>query len=185
VFGARVPIPAPDVTPAQHKRNDVRIVDQGRAQRKKAASQSYSVFVVLVRHVTADETAELRRSVLRAGRPGELPGDDSPAFHLGVYEQELLVGTGNVRNEPAPWEPDQPAWRLRGMATREEYRGRGVGALVLDGLLAHCRAEGGGIVWCNARTPAQALYERAGFQVRGEPWVDPEIGPHVQMWLML
>jgi GNAT superfamily N-acetyltransferase len=140
---------------------------------------------VIVRHVTADETADLRREVLRAGRPVALPGDDEPAFHLGVFDGDLLVGTGNVRVDPAPWEPDQPAWRLRGMATRPTHRSRGVGRLVLDGLMAHCRAEGGGVLWCNARTPAQAFYERAGLQARGEPWEDPEIGPHVRMWTLL
>jgi ribosomal protein S18 acetylase RimI-like enzyme len=71
------------------------------------------------------------------------------------------------------------------MATADDQRSRGVGRLVLDGLLAHCRSHGGGVFWCNARTPAQAFYERAGLQVIGEPWVDPEIGPHCRMWLEL
>jgi GNAT superfamily N-acetyltransferase len=140
---------------------------------------------VQVREVAAAETAELRRQVLRAGRPVALPGDADPAFHVGVYDGELLLGTGNVRVDPAPWAPSDPAWRLRGMATHPEHRGRGVGALVLDALLAHARGHGGGVLWCNARTPAQAFYERAGLVPRGEPWEDPEIGPHVLMWRTL
>jgi GNAT superfamily N-acetyltransferase len=140
---------------------------------------------VIVRQATAAETADLRREVLRAGRPVALPGDDEPSFHLGVYDDQLLVGTGNVRREAAPWAPGEAAWRLRGMATLPSYRSQGVGRLVLDGLLAHCRAEGGGVLWCNARTPAQRFYERAGFQTVGEPWDDPEIGPHVRMWVAL
>ena len=140
----------------------------------------------VVRAVVASDTAELRRLVLRGGRPVALPEDDGPALHLGAYDGTTLVGTGNVRCEalspPHPWSARLPAWRLRGMATAPTYRSRGVGALVLSGLLAHCRAEGGGIVWCNARTPAQAFYERAGFTAFGEPWEDPEIGPHLRMW---
>lgn len=135
-----------------------------------------------VREVTAAETAELRRQVLRDGRPVALPGDGDPAFHIGVFDQGVLVGTGNVRRDPAPWAPEEPAWRLRGMATDPAHRGRGVGAAVLDALVAHVRAAGGGVLWCNARTPAQRFYERAGLATRGEPWVDPEIGPHVRMW---
>jgi GNAT superfamily N-acetyltransferase len=151
------------------------------------AAQSVSVAVVhepplVLREVTAADTAALRRAVLRGGRPVPLPGDDEPSFHLGAYRAAVLVGTGNVRPEPAPWDPGAPAWRLRGMATADGERGRGIGRLVLDGLLEHCRAHGGGLFWCNARTPARAFYERAGLQVIGEPWVDPEIGPHVQMW---
>lgn len=135
-----------------------------------------------VRQVTPEETAELRRQVLRGGRPVALPGDTEPAFHVGVFEGGELVGTGNVRVEPAPWAPDRPAWRLRGMATAPSHRGQGVGAVVLGALMAHARAHGGGLLWCHARTPARTFYERAGLVTRGEPWVDPEIGPHVVMW---
>ena len=127
------------------------------------------------------DTADLRRRVLRGGRPVDLADDDPTLFHVGAYDGEQLVGTGNVRREPAPWAPDVPAWRLRGMATEPERRGEGVGAAVLEALLEHCQAEGGGELWCNARTPARTLYLRAGFTEVGEEWVDPEIGPHVQM----
>ena len=140
---------------------------------------------MIVREVTAAATAELRRQVLRGGRPVELPGDDDPAFHVGVYDGERLLGTGNVRVDPAPWEPGRPAWRLRGMATAPDWRGQGVGAAALAALVAHARAHGGGVLWCNARTPAQRFYERAGLATRGEPWEDPEIGPHVVMWRRL
>lgn len=138
-----------------------------------------------VRTVSAATTAELRRTVLRGGRSVALPGDDEPAFHVGAYDGAELIGTGNVRREPAPWAPDEDAWRLRGMATAPDRRGQGIGAAVLDALVVHCRANDGGKLWCNARTPAQRFYERAGFQVIGEPWEDPEIGPHVRMWTQL
>lgn len=138
-----------------------------------------------LRQVTAAETADLRRLVLRGGRPVALPGDDEPALHVGVYDDGTLVGTGNVRREPAPWAPEEPGWRVRGMATAEPARGRGVGTRVLQALLDHAAAGGGGLLWCHARTPAQRLYERAGLVTRGEPWVDPEIGPHVVMWRRL
>lgn len=137
---------------------------------------------MIVRPVPAADTADLRRAVLRGGRPVPLPGDDEPALHLGAYDGSTLVATGSVRREPVPWAPDRPGWRVRGMATDPAYRGRGAGTLVLEALLAHVRQEGGGTVWFHARTPAQAFYERAGFVPRGKPWVDPEIGPHVLMW---
>lgn len=141
---------------------------------------------LVVRRVAAPETAELRRAVLRGGRPVALPGDDDPSVvHVGAYDDGVLLGTGNVRREPAPWAPEVPAWRLRGMATAEGRRGEGVGAAVLAALVGHCREHGGGALWCNARTPAQRFYERAGFTAVGEPWEDPEIGPHVRMVLGL
>jgi predicted GNAT family N-acyltransferase len=38
-------------------------------------------------------------------------------------------------------------------------------------------------VWCNARTPARSLYERAGFTVASDEFELPEIGPHLVMEL--
>jgi predicted GNAT family N-acyltransferase len=52
---------------------------------------------------------------------------------------------------------------------------------VLAAALAHARAHGAELVWCNARVPARAFYERAGFAVHGDEWEDPDIGPHVAM----
>ena len=135
-----------------------------------------------VRAITPADSADLRREVLRGGRDVPLPGDESPAHHVGVYDGPHLVATGNVREEPAAWAPDEPGWRIRGMATDPAHRGKGAGALVLDALVAHAAEHGARLVWCNARTPARAFYERSGFVTRGAEWVDPEIGPHVVMW---
>ncbi len=142
----------------------------------------------LVDRVPAELTYPLRARVLRPGRPvtaAVLPGDDDP--HAGFFAARTadgeVVGTSTVRPEPCPWRPDEPgAWRLRGMATAEDVRGQGVGSQVLRATIAHVAMEGGHLIWCNARTPARWFYEREGFRVEGDEWVDPEIGPHVAMW---
>ena len=137
----------------------------------------------MIRAVRATDTEALRRAVLRPGDPRPLPGDTDPsAVHLGLYDGDALLACGNVRPDQAPFPTDGPAWRLRGMATAPDRRGQGLGAQVLTGLLEHAAAAGAEVVWCNARTPARTFYERAGLQVWGQEWVDPEIGPHVVMW---
>jgi GNAT superfamily N-acetyltransferase len=68
------------------------------------------------------------------------------------------------------------------MATTEHLRGRGIGARLIDRVLAHVASHRGGLVWCFARIPALRFYSRAGFVTRGQPWVDPDLGPHVAMW---
>jgi len=146
---------------------------------------------VTVARVDAADTYPLRQRVLRPGRP---PGaarfaiDDDPStasFAARTPDGEV-VGTAVVYPAPCPWFPDRPrAWRLRGMATAPDRRGRGIGAHVLRAALAHVNAVGGDLVWCNARAPAQRFYERAGFRTHGAPWDDPEIGPHIGMWLDL
>jgi GNAT superfamily N-acetyltransferase len=69
------------------------------------------------------------------------------------------------------------------MATAEDRRNEGVGAAVLQAVIEHVRQRGGGLLWCNARMPAVAFYQKAGFRTRGESWTDPVIGPHVAMEL--
>jgi ribosomal protein S18 acetylase RimI-like enzyme len=76
-------------------------------------------------------------------------------------------------------EPDE--WRVRGMATEPEARGRGAGSAVLDALIEHAAAQGATRIWCNARIPAVSLYARAGFEVESEEFEIPGIGPHVVM----
>jgi predicted GNAT family N-acyltransferase len=135
-----------------------------------------------VRRSSAEETAPLRRLVLRAGDPAPLDGDDdATAVHVAAVRGGVVVGCGNVRPEPAPVPLSTPAWRLRGMATAADLRSTGVGARVLAALEALVREAGGRALWANARTPAQPFYERAGWTVVGEPWDDPRIGPHVRM----
>jgi GNAT superfamily N-acetyltransferase len=141
-----------------------------------------------VGRVPVADTYPLRAGVLRPGSPTtsvRFPVDDLPdtAAIAARAADGTIVGSAVVFPEPCPWLPDRPgAWRLRGMATDERWRGTGVGTRVLAATLDHVAAQGGTLVWCNARVPAQRFYERAGFRPHGETWVDPEIGPHIRMW---
>jgi predicted GNAT family N-acyltransferase len=135
----------------------------------------------------APDTWPLRRRVLRPHQEGEavvLPGDDDArAAHLGARDDEgAIVGVASVMPETCPWAPERrDTWRLRGMATAEGHRGAGIGSELLRAAVAHVHAQGGTLVWCNARVGALAFYEREGFVVAGERYVDPELGPHVPM----
>jgi GNAT superfamily N-acetyltransferase len=144
---------------------------------------------VQVQRVDAAATRPLRQRVLRPHETLEqlvFRGDDEPeSGHFAVLEGEEVVATGSARREPPPWAVDGPAWRLRGMATAEDRRNRGLGGAVLTAIVAHVRDHGGGLLWCNARLPAVAFYRRAGFVTRGESWEDPVIGPHIAMELFV
>jgi GNAT superfamily N-acetyltransferase len=67
------------------------------------------------------------------------------------------------------------------MATASHARGRGAATAVLAALLDHAASLGAVRVWCNARTPARSLYERAGLRVVSDEFDLPEIGPHFRM----
>jgi GNAT superfamily N-acetyltransferase len=146
---------------------------------------------VIVERVAPEDSYPLRNRVLRPGKPRSavhLAIDHDPAtatFAARAPDGEV-IGTAIVYPEPCPWLPERAAaWRLRGMATAEGRRGLGIGALVLRAALDHVGAGGGELVWCNARTPARAFYERAGFRPHGEPWDEADIGPHIAMWIDL
>jgi GNAT superfamily N-acetyltransferase len=140
---------------------------------------------VAVVTIPAEEVRPLRGRLLRPGQSAEelvYPGDALPgALHLGAWVDGELAGIASVSPEPVPGSSDGDAWRVRGMATVPEVRGRGVGAALLEACLEHARAQGGRVAWCNARTPAVGFYERFGFHVEGEEFELPGIGPHFLM----
>jgi GNAT superfamily N-acetyltransferase len=145
-----------------------------------------------VERVPAARTWPLRRAVLRPRRRDEemaLADDDEPATgtFAALDAGGAVVSAARVAPAPRPAALDpapgtEGSWQLRGMATRPDLRGRGIGGAVLARAVTHVAEHGGGLLWCNARLPAVPLYERAGFAACGEPWDDPEIGPHVVMW---
>jgi GNAT superfamily N-acetyltransferase len=140
---------------------------------------------VTVDLVPPSTTWPLRLEVLRPGRTladvvyrGD---DDDRSAHVAAKDADATVlAVGSVLPEAPAWR--EAGWRVRGMATRPDRRGRGLGSSVLALLLAHVAGSGGGLVWCNARTGARHLYEGAGFAARGEVFELADIGPHLVMW---
>ena len=131
----------------------------------------------LIRAITAAETRPLRHRVLRPTQAAEstlYPGDDQASVHLGAFEGDRLVGVASLYAEPRTGAAG--GWRLRGMATAPEVRGRGLAASV-----SHAAGQGGGELWCNARLAAVGFYAARGFEVVSDEFDVPDIGPHVVM----
>ncbi|MEO8689300.1 MAG: GNAT family N-acetyltransferase [Solirubrobacteraceae bacterium] len=133
-----------------------------------------------VRPIPLEQTRALRQAVLRPHQTVEELATHEPAgaIAFGAFDGDELVGVGLVGPEGDPG-----AWRIRGMATAPEARGRGTGTAVLDALVRHASAQGAASVWCNARVRAIPLYERAGLRVVSDVFEPPDIGPHVRMEL--
>jgi GNAT superfamily N-acetyltransferase len=133
---------------------------------------------VAPREISLAETRPLRHAVLRPHETLESLARHEPsnAFAVGVFQGEALVAVGFV----AP-DGEKGAWRVRGMTTSPGARGNGAGSAILETLVGHAVARGASRVWCNARTPARPLYERAGFRVISDEFELPEIGPHFVM----
>jgi GNAT superfamily N-acetyltransferase len=144
--------------------------------------------------VAAADVRPLRHEVLRIGLPESsthYPGDDAARaahFALRLLEDDSpgeIVSVGTVLPDSPPWEPDRAdSWRIRGMATRERVRGRGLGRRVLDALIGHAADHGGTLIWCHARIGALEFYRRAGFEPIGDEF-DDGVAIHRSMWRAL
>ncbi len=134
-----------------------------------------------VRPIPLAETRALRHAVLRPHQAiEELAGHEpAGAVAFGAFDGDhQLVAVGLVGADGEPGD-----WRVRGMATAPHARGRGAGSAVLQALVQHAVAQRAMRVWCNARTSALTLYERAGFVVASDEFEAPGIGPHYRMEL--
>jgi predicted GNAT family N-acyltransferase len=139
---------------------------------------------VLIRLLPPEEVRPLRHRVLRPSQPVEetvYPGDDlEDTAHYGAFDGDRLVGIASLYREDRAGGPGG-GWRLRGMATEPDVRGAGFGAALLAACVEHVAGAGGSELWCNARLVAAEFYRRAGFEVVGEQFDIPGIGPHVVM----
>jgi ribosomal protein S18 acetylase RimI-like enzyme len=136
------------------------------------------VTAFVVRPVSVVATRSLRQAVLRPHQTLEQVAaeESEDAFAVGAFDGDELVGVGFVAPDGEPG-----AWRIRSMATAPAARGMGAGTAVLDALVAHATAQGALRIWCNARSPARSLYERAGLRAVSEEFYLPDIGRHLLM----
>lgn len=129
--------------------------------------------MVSIREVDVTATHDLRRLVLREGRPDadvHYAEDHLPeTFHLAaVAEDGNVVGVASWAPAPTERRPGAPAWRLRGMAVHPDAQGAGIGSALLDGALGRLRPAGVEVVWADGRDSALPFYERHGWSVEGE-----------------
>ena len=132
-----------------------------------------------IRQVDAAVVRPLRHEVLRRGRPVEesrYPVDDlDGTVHLAAIDDGIVIGCATLFPEAYH---GAPAWRLRGMAVAADRRGRGVGARLLDEVVAVVTRHGGQVLWCNGRTAALDFYRRHGFEVVGGEFLAAGGVPH-------
>ena len=127
--------------------------------------------------------ADLRRDATRVRNevfvaeqavPAELELDDADAgaLHAVAYSHAgAVLGTGRLL----------PDGHIGRMAVVKSARGAGVGAAILQSLIAAARHRGMRRLDLNAQVHAQGFYERHGFRAAGAPFMEAGI-VHVAMF---
>jgi GNAT superfamily N-acetyltransferase len=140
-----------------------------------------------VRPITTEETWPLRLAVLRPGRPieaAQFPGDDAPTTrHFGAFRDAQLLGIASLYLAELRERPGSRALQLRGMATAPEVRGRGLGRALVHASVKFARESRAELLWCNARIVAVGFYRKLGFEIVGDEFEIPDVGPHLRMWI--
>ena len=124
-----------------------------------------------------DEALELRRRVF-VGQQGvtleaDQDGRDQEAAHIVAVEDGRVIGTCRLVF-------DEHLARLGRMAVEPARRGQGIGAAILDEAEREARAAGSQRIRLHAQVAARTLYERGGFEIQGEEFMEEGI-PHVTM----
>ena len=138
-----------------------------------------------IRHITPEETFDVRHPVLRAGKPREsctMHGDhEDTTIHLGAWSDGTLVGVLSIFEKRHPLFDDARQFQLRGMAVLDQFRRRGFGKALIREAELHCGNAGASRIWFNARAGAVRFYLAEGYSREGNAFDIDGIGPHYIM----
>lgn len=140
--------------------------------------------------ITAIDCLDLRSKILRPGQPIDLckyPEDTfATTIHLGIYEGRHLVCTGTLLQKNCSLFPEiTTAYQLRGMATDHDFQGRGLGRELLEKAEEILIEKKCPLFWFNARESAFGFYQKCGFELKGDFFDIPLVGPHKIMFKKL
>lgn len=139
---------------------------------------------VSIHKISAQETYPLRKTELRKGMKlsHRMAGDEEvETLHLGLFEGERLVCIGSFMKASKDYFSGSQ-YQLRGMATASDRQGNGFGKLLLEKAEEMLKQKEIHTLWCNARTVALDFYKKQGYQIVGDEFLVPEVGPHYVMF---
>lgn len=112
--------------------------------------------------------------VVEQGVPTELELDsrDSDCAHVLARVKGAAVGTARLDLAYGG--------KIGRLAVLSQFRRRGIGQLLLQEIEAIAQETGLPQVWCHAQTPAIPFYQRRGYRVVGEEFLEADI-PHRRM----
>lgn len=138
-----------------------------------------------VRIVEPEMTYSLRHTVLRPNQSIDDSKYDTDhemdAFHVGAFYKGKLISVASFIVDRNPYFSIERQYRLRQMATLEEFRNIGAGRAIVNFAENIIKERGFDFLWCKGRTTVQKYYEKLGFKPYGDVFDYPPIGPHIIM----
>jgi len=138
--------------------------------------------MIEIKKITAFETIIVRHPVLRPGRPIEschFDGDDLlSTSHFGLFLENQLAGVISAFKAQNKLFSEENQYQIRGMAVLSEFQKKGFGEALLEYCENEIRLKSGNLIWFNARETAIGFYEKSGYEILGDPFEIPDVGPH-------
>ena len=82
--------------------------------------------------------------------------EDQEGIHFGAFTNDSLVGIISLFQK-------NTFFQFRKLAVLPEYQKKGIGNSLLNRVEEFAKAEGGTVIWCNARVSAIGFYMKAGY----------------------
>ena len=139
----------------------------------------------MIEFIAADDLLPLRNEVLRNGKlkneECRFPTDGlNDAFHLGFKINGELVAAASFHPQGCAALAGE-GYQLRGMATKADFRGLGIGTRIIDFAKVLLAGKQVSYLWCNARKKAVPFYINSGFEIISAEFEVQGIGPHYVM----
>ena len=139
-----------------------------------------------IEQVDSKKIRTLRHIVLRKGKPFSTTSYDrdkeKDTIHLACVEQKKVITCATFYPEKTNIVISKNAYRLRGMATDENYRRKGYGKKIMEKSFIELTNKKCDILWCYARIVALDFYKSIGFKTKGEKFIIGDIGEHYYMY---
>lgn len=122
-----------------------------------------------IQFISTEQTINLRSRILRPNQPIEncyyTKDNDEDTFHLGVSIDAKIVSNGTfMREQNINLQNAKLAYRLRGMATHNEFQRQGLGKLIIESALIELKKRNCDLLWFIARLTAVNFYKKLGFK---------------------
>lgn len=139
-----------------------------------------------IKKITALETFPVRHPVLRADKSIDschFDGDNlETTSHFGLFDKNNIIGVISIFKAKNDLFVAEKQYQIRGMGILKQHQKKGFGEKLIHNSEQHCKNENVNLIWFNARKEAVGFYEKMGYQVKGLPFVIPEVGEHIVMF---